>query len=388
MSDLSREHMKLLIVTPIFPPKIGGPATYVFELCERLRDKYELTIISFGTDLKPLQGVKIIGLPIHYPRWGMFRRQLRLFFSILKNGLGSKIIYAQGPDVVGLASMFTSLILRKKLMVKFVGDAVWETAFSQGKTKKLLDDFLASPNSGILDKCKIWLQKLVMKVADKVVVPSHYLGEVLRKYYGLPRNKIQVVYNAFSLKKEVKLIFKKKEKSAFFHLVTISRLVRHKNVDGILHAISLLKDIFPLKLSIIGEGPELKKLRKLSIELGIAQQTQFLGKLPHSKSLAILSRSHLFILNSLYEGLPHTLLEAMFLKIPVVATNIPGTTEVAIDRKTALLVKANDYYDLADKIKIMLSDVDLREKFKSEGLKLVTGTFSWDAHIKSLGKIW
>src|SRR3989344_4226716 len=105
--------MKILIVTPIFPPEIGGPATYTTEILKRLPPNPKLTVISFNRFLEALPPsdvyfVTTIG--------GMVMRQLRLFFTCLKRGYRADIFYLQEPAVVGLSGVVSGKLLGKRVI--------------------------------------------------------------------------------------------------------------------------------------------------------------------------------------------------------------------------------------------------------------------------------
>ena len=127
--------MKILITTPIFPPEIGGPATYTLEVSRRLKERgHQIRVVTF-TDSKPeVEDLTVIPVRLHYPMLGSILRQTRLFFTILCAARSMDLIYAQGPVVVGLCSLIVGKLLRKPVVVKFVGDIAWENAVNKGKT--------------------------------------------------------------------------------------------------------------------------------------------------------------------------------------------------------------------------------------------------------------
>ena len=94
--------MKILITTPIFPPEIGGPATYTLEVSRRLKERgHQIRVVTF-TDSKPeVEDLTVIPVRLHYPMLGSILRQARLFFTILRVAKGMELLYSQGPVVVG-----------------------------------------------------------------------------------------------------------------------------------------------------------------------------------------------------------------------------------------------------------------------------------------------
>jgi glycosyltransferase involved in cell wall biosynthesis len=372
--------MKLLIVTPIFPPEIGGPATYVHELCERLHSKHYIDVVTFGNTAQKVKGVSIKNVKL---KNGPFGRQFNLLKAILNKSKDVDLIYSQGPFVVGLMSYVVSRIRRKPLAIKFVGDLVWETAFGNGKTTKFLDDFLRKPNAGLWAKLKIKVQGFIFRRANTVIIPSEFLKDIIVKHYGVKPEKAQVVYNSTELPKNIP----SKSHSKTKHMVAIGRLVKWKHMDGVIKALSLLKDK-TVQLSIIGSGPEQDDLVAMATSLKVEDRVHFLGRQPYNDTLKTLKNADLFVLNSSYEGLPHTVIEAMLLNVPVLATNIPGTTEIAIHNKTAYLAKPKNPQDLSRKMTQALGDTAQTERYVKNAHALVAKQFSWDHNLAELEKAW
>ncbi len=369
--------MKILLVTPIFPPEIGGPATYTWELAHRLKN-HDVSVIAFGDQGDSLNRLHLLkirkGFLRKIPVVGSFIRQMNLYFSVLKKGRDCDLIYIQGPLVVGYFGSLAAKKLKKPVVMKFVGDIAWETASTKGKTDKDLDEFLESGGGGFLRK----LQFKSFHRADAIVVPSEYLRDILCNYYSVPTTKIHVIYNAVSVPELIKKATEKKV------IVTVGRLVKHKNIAGIIEAFSLLPDK-KTELVVVGSGPELEDLKSLASKLGVADEVIFKGALSRQDTLREIANADLFVLNSIYEGLPHTVVEAMYLKTPVVASDILGTTEVAND-KTAILAESRNSEDLAGKIKIALynADVDKTE----EAYKFVSGKFNWERNLYLLESLF
>jgi len=365
--------VKILITSSIFPPEIGGPATFVYDLCNELKSKHEFKIITFGNEVKKSEDIKIINIKLNYPFLGTLFRQGKLLYEILKNGRNVDFIFAQCVYVTGLMSLIGAKLLRKKLILKYVGDPAWEFAFGNNETDLFLDDFLKLSKKSWKSKIQIRVQKSVLKNVDKIIVPSEYLKKVIINNYKVREEKIRVIYNAI---KDVQ-ITQKKEKNEVIQITTIGRLVKWKNISGILKAVSLIKDK-KINLMIIGSGPEEENLREEALNLGILEKVNFAGNLPHNETLKRICGSDIFILNSFYEGLPHTIIEAMMLKTPVIATNISGTNEIAINNKTALLIEKNDEKDLVAKINKIIEDKELREKLVENGEKSVKKMFGFE----------
>lgn len=359
--------MRILIVTPIFPPTIGGPATYLKELLVRLPPQIPVKVLTFGEGQNP--NVTFIST-----KGGLIFRQLKFFLTALKLGIDCDLFYLQEPAVVGLSGLIAAKILGKKAITKYVGDPAWEKLRRDKKNPGPLEDFLLNAHH------KSWLfftTKFVLTNSDRIITPAKYLKNLLSKAYGHSASKIQVIPNSVSKinQKNTKI-----KNSA----IVVGRLVNWKNIDLILQAVQIVQKTIPgLKLTIIGDGPEDARLKKLK-----SKNTLFLGNLSQEKTLEHISENEVLILFSDYEGLPHVAIEAQSQGTVVVASNIPGTDEVVIDRETGILVEPKNIESLAKNIKILLESPSLRAKLSKKAVNYVEKHFLWQKNIKLLTRVF
>ena len=118
--------MKVLITTGIYPPDIGGPAIYSKLLFDELPKRgFEVEVLVFKDVLK----------------WPYIIRHIIYFLKILKKGRKVDIIFAQDPLGSGMPAAFAAKILRKKFILKIVGDRAWETGVQSFGLKIMLDEF-------------------------------------------------------------------------------------------------------------------------------------------------------------------------------------------------------------------------------------------------------
>lgn len=378
--------MKILISTPIFPPEIGGPATYTVEVSRRLQEKgHRIRIVAFS-DAKPLASdLEVAAVRVYYKVFGTLFRQMRFFFTLLASVKGMDLIYLQDPMVVGVASLLVGKLVRKPLVLKFVGDSVWEKEYSRRRTDQDLDGFLSSPPKSLAVKLRIALLRIVLGSMNRILAPSHFLRDILVKHYRIRPEKIAVVYNSIDLKAIDRLPGKRGQWRGKQVIIAIGRMVRHKRIEGIIAALRELVKEFPdASLALVGDGPEKESLEQLAEKLGVAQQVRFYGSIDHDKTLALLKASDVFVLNSIYEGLPHTVIEAMACSVPVVATHIRGTAEVLDDGRIGLMVSPDNEKDLIDRITRLFKDRELAERLAANALASVKEKFTWDSNLTKL----
>jgi glycosyltransferase involved in cell wall biosynthesis len=136
---------------------------------------------------------------------------------------------------------------------------------------------------------------------------------------------------------------------------TVARLHRQKGVSYLVQAAERILRDFPRgKIVLVGEGPLGQKLRKSAVKTGLEGRVLFLGE--RKDAVELMSLFDIFVLPSLWEGLPFVLVEAATLGIPIVATAVDGVTEIIEDGKTGLLVPPKDGQALADAIIRLLRD--------------------------------
>jgi len=377
--------MKILLTTPIFPPEIGGPATYTHEISRRLLKKgHKVCVVTFADAEPEVKDIEVIPVRLNYRLLGSLRRQLRLFLTVLRAAREVDLLYAQGAVVVGLCSLIVGKLLKKPVAVKFVGDVAWERAVNTAKTNKSLEEFLTQPEGGFYIKLIMRIQRFVFHRAKKIITPSNYLKNILVKFYQLPGSKIEVVYNAVELT-EVKAC---DEKYGQPMAITIGRLVPWKGIDGLIALVpAMTKKYHDFRLVVVGEGPEQDRLNRYCWEMQVEPYVVFTGRLNHEKTLSLLKRADIFLLNSRYEGLPHTVIEAMACRCPVIATGLEGTREIIEDGRNGITVEPGDTQQLAEKLAFLLENEPTRQKMIAEAYKTVTGKFSWEKTLDKLENV-
>ena len=377
--------MNILVSTPIFPPQIGGPATYTVEVSRRLQEKgHKIRIVAFCDEKPDAKGLEVMPVRIRYPVVGTLFRQIKLFSAIVSAARGMDLIYLQDPMVVGVASLLAGKLTRKPLVLKFVGDSVWEKEYSFRRTDECLDDFLQSPPKNPLLRLRISLLKFVFGRMNRIIVPSFYLRDVLMKHYGVKPDKVAVVYNSVDCK-AIGAVKRRRREENGTQVITVGRIVRHKRMGGIINALQELTKEFPdINLNVVGDGPEKQVLQRLVEKLGMNQRVRFYGNIHHGETMELLKTADVFVLNSIYEGLPHTVIEAMACSVPVVATGIRGTDEVVNDGKTGLLVPIDNEKALADAIAKLIKDKELAERLAGQALEAVSEKFSWEINLTKL----
>lgn len=352
--------MKILVATGIYPPTIGGPATY----SKMLHDK----LPAYGINVEVLSFDEVRHLP-------KVVSHIAYFLKVIFRSRGCDIVYAQDPVSVGFPAMLAAKVLRKRFMLKIVGDYAWEQGVQRFGVQDLLDEFsLNKSKYGLRIRMFKWMQFIVQKNADKIIVPSKYLKKIVTNWGNVDADKINVVYNAFEgvdflparedLKKELGLKGKV--------MTSVGRLVPWKGFDGLIVAMQDILKYFPnLTLYIIGNGPDKEHLKNLIAETGLQKSVILLGGLPQKTLFKYIKASDIFVLNTSYEGFSHQLVEVLALGTPCVTTNAGGNVEIIENKKNGILFNYNDVPTIKKSVIRILQDNDLSESLSRAGIETV-----------------
>jgi len=335
--------LRILLATGIFPPDIGGPATYVKMLAEELpKFDCELRVVTYSSETQKAKSDKRQNVYLVNRDQNILLRYFKYFWQVYRLAKWADIIYAQDPFCAGLPTWLACKIKRKDYILKIVGDYAWEQGRQRYEVSELLDKFQDKKYSWQVEIMRI-IQRIVAKGALKIVTPSQYLKSIIVKW-GINSNKIEVIYNAAE---KVEVRYSKEQTRAELDLrgdiiLSVGRLVPWKGFG-------LLIDIIPelliknpnFRLIIIGEGPEREKLETQIRNLKLADRIILIEAVEQKKLWQYMRASDLFVLNTGYEGLPHILIEAMQIGLPVITTEIGGNFEVVEHNKTGLLVNYN-----------------------------------------------
>jgi glycosyltransferase involved in cell wall biosynthesis len=378
--------MRLLLVTGIFPPDIGGPATYVPQLARALAQRgHQITVLTLSDRLDHDDGhypFLVVRLPRHLRkplRW------LSTIHQIVRLGRQVDVLFANG---LVLEAVLANRWLRKPLVQKVVGDLAWERACGRGWVTDTFEAFQRQ-RYGLKVEALKRLRSWWTRQADRLIVPSRYLADWVMRW-GIPGDKISVIYNATNLPSpstgegsgggeslpppSVLLPL-----STPVKLVTVGRLMPWKRVDQVIDAVALCEGA---GLVIVGDGPERDGLERLARERGLTDRVYFAGQRSHAETLALMAACDLFVLNSTYEGLPHVVLEAMSLGLPVVATAVGGTPELVHDGKNGRLIAPQDDDALHAVLSELLS-APLERQRLTVGARQSLASFRADAMVEA-----
>lgn len=350
------------MATGIFPPDIGGPATYIPTFGEFLAEKnYRIEVVTlseehYESDSKyPFQ---VTRLPRAQNRWF---RSSRIVLTIAKRLRESDLFFCNGLYYESaIAKRLVSF--RGPTLVKIVGDPVWERQRNRESVLKVRKSFF---RDRISDVSKFIERKLIiwsLKQFDNVTAPGIELASQVNRWDT--KLRVKVIENGVSISDE------NSNQKKIFDLVVLSRLVSWKNVDEV---IKLAKNL-DCSLAIIGDGP----LRK-----SLEQQAQgnskiyFFGTCSQENVKEIFKQSKIFCQLSDYEGMSFSLLQAMAASIPCALSDIEANRKVfESDPSAAIFAQARNTNSIIDQVSELLKDTKKQEEMGLRSKKIVQNRFN------------
>lgn len=355
-----------LIARGLYPFDFGGREIRIAELGKRFARKHEVHVFvpqKSGTRYpREYEGLHVhpIGMGLKHPVFTNWLGALVFSFRVRRRLIGHDF------DVIDL--MYYSQPLPKN------GTKLISTnrpLFASFKNKPFGRKILTSP----LIFVQINLTRLKTNFADKIICVSDIAKKEVMKYLGAPVSKISVIKNGVSegfnpqvdggpLRRELGY------SNYDFLVFYAGRLNVEKGVQDLIRAVKKINDP-DVKVLIAGEGKYRKNLEAMSRSLG--NRVRYVGKVDYREMPRYYAASDLFVLPTYWEIQPLACLEAMACGTPVVATNVGGVPEIVTDGFNGLLVPVRRPKVLAEKIRRLKNDEDLRRRFIKNGLKFARG---------------
>jgi L-malate glycosyltransferase len=234
---------------------------------------------------------------------------------------------------------------------------------------------------------RILFNRLLLERRDRVVGVGEAVRQALIHNEGIRPQRVSVIYNGIDLAKYSRpcldRVGVRKELNLDvndFVIIQVARMDYLKDHATALRTLRRLADRNArVRLVLVGDGPELEKVQELAKQLDLVPITRFLGTRKDVDRL--LPAADLFLLTSISEGIPLTVIEAMAAGLPVVATNVGGMAEVVEEGKTGFLAPAGDDATLADRIHHILNNSDLRMKMGQAGKSRAYQVFSQEQMV-------
>ena len=305
--------MDILITVGIFPPDIGGPASFVPKISKYLINKghnIKIICLSDKEHLDYKDEFSVIRINRNLPIISRWFKTIVKIYNVSKK---SDLIFVNG---LGTEATIANLFSRKKVIRKIVGDPVWERVYNKKLINESFDDFQENKHGIFISLQKI-IRNWSINKSNLIITPSQHLKTFINKI-GVD-NKILVINNGVTIQETNNKVFQ----NSIIQLLVVSRLVTQKNIDSIIKAVKVMENE-GIILNIVGDGSEINNLKNLVENYELEEKVNFIGKIENAKLNEYLSNADIFVQASTYEGLPHSILEAINYEIPILSTEVGG----------------------------------------------------------------
>ena len=349
--------MRVLIVSGIWPPDVGGPASHAPDVADFLYQRGHDVEVVTTADAPPAQrAYPVRAVPRHH-RVGV--RHYRGAALVHHRAREADVVYTTG--MFGRSALGSGLA-RKPYVIKLTADPAFERSRRRGLVEGDVDDF-QSRRGGVAVSLLRFARDIELRHAAHVFTPSAYLRE-LAVAWGVSPERVSVLPNPAP---EISGLRPREELRQAFGLngsalAFAGRLTAQKSLDRALEAVAAADGV---QLLIAGEGPDRAPLEARARELGIGERVSFLGAQPRERIVELFHAADATILSSSWENFPHTVVEALAVGTPVLAMETGGVSEIVHDGVNGLLVPAGDTDALSEAVRHYFSDGALRERLRA-----------------------
>jgi glycosyltransferase involved in cell wall biosynthesis len=340
--------VNVLIVSGIWPPDVGGPASHAPEVARFLLDRGHRIEVVVTADSAP----STEAYPIHWVSRSLpiGARHAEAVRQLTARARHADVVYTTG--MFGRSAVATELA-RVPLVVKLTADPAYERARRFGLFGGELGEFQEGAPASTLPLRL--LRTFDARRAAHLITPSAYLAELARGW-GVPADRVSVLPNpaptvpALAPRDELRRTFGFDGPT----LVFAGRLTTQKSLELAIEAARAAK----VELVVAGDGPDRAALERHGYG-------RFLGAVPRQKVLELFAASDAVILSSSWENFPHTVVEALAVGAPVIATRVGGVGEVVTHEGNGLLVESGDLEALTAAVRRFFDDAGLASRLRA-----------------------
>ena len=315
----------------IFIPSIegGGVEKNLFIISKYLKDKIKnISVITLSNRYKN----RFVGINFISPKanfWSKIGRRKKFF--------------------VGLFLLFLEILKDRNILVFSFQGNVYCTLLCKLLGIKIIVRSNSAPDGWSQNKLKYLIFKYVLGSADKIIVNSLDFKKKFKTKFKIHAECIYNPLNKNEIIKKSKIKNKFKFDKKKLNIINVGRYTDQKDQLTILKAVNRIKKKIKLNLLIVGRGVEKEKLTNFINENNLSRQVQLINF--QKNPFNLIKSSDVFILSSLYEGLPNVLLESQVLKKFIISSDCPtGPREILLNGRAGFLFNVGDYIKLSNLI--------------------------------------
>ena len=344
--------MNVLIVSGIWPPDVGGPASHAPEVADFLHERgHRVEVVTTAESPPERRAYPVLAVPRSLPS-GV--RHLRGAALVRNRARRADAVYTTGMFGRSAAGATAA---RRPYVVKLTADPAFERARRRGIVGGDVDAFQDAGAGGPGVAVLRLARDAELRRAAHVFCPSDYLRG-LAVSWGVAPARVSVLPNPAPRVPELAPRDELRERLGMTGptLAFAGRLGPQKALDVALAAVEAVDGV---SFVVAGEGDERQRLQAIA-----GPRVRFLGPQPRERVLELFRAADASLLSSSWENFPHTVVEALAVGTPVISTDVGGVGEIVHDGVNGLLVPAGDAGMLADAIRRFVGDDALRTRLR------------------------
>ncbi len=356
--------MKVLVVSGIWPPDVGGPASHAPDVARFLHGRgHRVEVVTTAASAPAPFDVPVYWISRSLPKGAI---HVRTAAEIARRATHADVVYTTG--MFGRSST-GSAAARRPYVLKLTADPAFERARRRGIVAGDVDEFQSLGGGAAVRMLRL-ARDAELRYAAHVFTPSAYLAE-LAVGWGVRPDRVSVLPNPSPPLPELRprAVLREEFGMEGPTLAFAGRLTAQKALEDALDAVSRVDGV---SLLIAGDGDRRGPLELRVAELGLAGRVRFLGSLPRERIVELFRAADASILSSTWENFPHTVVEALAVGTPVLATAVGGVAEVVRDGENGLLVEPGDVGGMAVAIRRFFEDDSLAEHLRAAAAASVT----------------
>ncbi len=344
--------MNVLLVSGIWPPDVGGPASHAPELASWLLGRghrVEAVVTADGTPATQ-------PYPVHWVSrgWPAGVRHLAVVRLVAARARRADVVYA--TSMVGRTAL-AAAIARRPYVAKIASDAAFERSRRHGLVGGAIDDFQVGDGGPLASLLRRTRDRSV-RGAAAVACPSSFMRDLVVSW-GVEPGRVTVLPNPAPSPDEAEPFDGDRPRPM---LAFTGRLTAQKDL-GV--ALAALRDVPEATLVVAGDGEERSRLEAEAERLGVGGRARFLGARRRAEVLGLLAAADAAVLTSAWENFPHGAVEALAMGTPVIATRVGGVPEIVQDGDNGLLVDPGDPAAFAAALRRYLGDEALQARLRA-----------------------
>ena len=355
------------MVTREFPPISGGIGYYVYNLSKKLLERgHRVNVVTRGstgvTTLSKIDGINVFRATF-FPLYPFHLWIHGRFVNRTVKSLESEV------DLVHIHSPLTPPIYTSLPLVT----TIHTPSKIDARYHEVIDfwSFAERAQSGLFYP---YIEQKIFGLSNLLTSVSCSVSNELEEY-GLDSSAVKVVGNGVDEKVFTPISNKSREKYVLFTGVVRAR----KGLFDFIECGDIVcRELPDVKFIICGDGPFLPQSVEMVKRKGLEKQIVFLGRVSRERLIKTYQNAAVHVVPSHYEGLPTVMLEGMACGLPVVATDVGGSSEVIVHGKNGFLIPPRDPRRMSEVVLKLLADSPLRKKVGKAARATIEKGFSWD----------